>query len=363
MQKNNPKKIAIIGSVGIPANYGGFETLTEFLTRHISESFDTTVYCSGSHYKKPRLTIYNKARLKFVPLKANGIQSIPYDMLSILWAFPVTDVFLILGVAGSFTFPLIRIFSKKRIIVNIDGLEHKRAKWNKLARWYLKLAEKIAVKYAHEVISDNQAIADYVLETYKSSSHVIPYGGDQITREPLEPETINKYQLPQEYAFTVCRIEPENNIHLILEAFAKTGKPLVIVGNWQYSAYGRELFKNYVNKENLCLLNPIYDQPLLNQIRSNGSLYIHGHSAGGTNPSLVEAMHLKLQVVAFDVNYNRFTTDNNAYFFENTHQLVNIIENNFVSIYNKKMVDKAFVYSEEHYKWEHISRKYMALME
>ena len=125
--------------------------------------------------------------------------------------------------------------------------------------------------------------------------------------------------LSENYAFKVCRIEPENNVHLILEAFYKY--PLlniVLVGNWNNSVYGKQLKLQFESFENIYLLEPIYDQNILNQLRSNCYLYIHGHSAGGTNPSLVEAMYLELPIIAYDINYNRETTSNKALYFKDS---------------------------------------------
>lgn len=128
------------------------------------------------------------------------------------------------------------------------------------------------------------------------------------------------------YAFTVCRIEPENNLHLLLAAFEDDPPmPLVIVGNWQHSEYGQELLKNYGNRPGIYLLPPIYELEKLNAIRSRCSFYLHGHSCGGTNPSLVEAMYLGLAVVAYDVNFNRETTENRALYFDTSEALRKII--------------------------------------
>ena len=160
-QKN---KIAIIGTVGLPANYGGFETLTDHLIRNLGEEYDMTVYCSSKKYpSKERKNKYLNARLKYIPLNANGFQSIFYDSFSILHALFYADVLLILGVAGAFVLPFVKLFTRKKIIISIDGIEWRRDKWNLLAKCYLWWAEKIAVKYSHIDISDNESIQDLSL--------------------------------------------------------------------------------------------------------------------------------------------------------------------------------------------------------
>ena len=131
------KKISIIGTVGIPAKYGGFETLTEYLTKNLHKDYDMTVYCSSKSYEE-KIDTHNGAKLKYINLNANGVQSIPYDIISIFSSLKFADTLLILGVSGCIILPFIRLFSKKRIIVNIDGLEWKREKWGKGAKWFLK---------------------------------------------------------------------------------------------------------------------------------------------------------------------------------------------------------------------------------
>ena len=160
------KYITIIGTVGVPANYGGFETLVEnVIGENASKDGNYTVYCSSKSYPK-RLSLYKGASLKYIPLDANGIQSIFYDILSLIQATRRSDVVLILGVSGCCFLPIYRLFSKKKLIINIDGLEHRRNKWGKWTRRFLRFSEKMAVKYADVVVADNKGIQDYVLEEY-----------------------------------------------------------------------------------------------------------------------------------------------------------------------------------------------------
>lgn len=358
MLKN--KRIAVIGTVGIPAKYGGFETLVENLVDNLGEEFDFSVYCSKKSYERhPKK--YKNAKLIYLPFKANGMSSIIYDVLSVLHSLFYADVILVLGVSGAFVLPVVKLLTKKKIITNIDGLEWKRDKWGSLAKKYLKKQEEIAVKYSHNVVADNEGIQEHVTSSYSKSSHLISYGGDHVFSVQLKKETIDEFNLPKTFAFKVCRIEPENNIHLILEAFSESDTNLVIVGNWNNNEYGKNLKKTY-KKKNIYLLDPIYNQEQLNEIRSNCFLYIHGHSAGGTNPSLVEAMCLGLPILAYNVSYNKFTTHNEALYFQNKEEIIinlklitedpNILKRN--SIKMKEI-------SINEYKWHIISDKYKNL--
>jgi glycosyltransferase involved in cell wall biosynthesis len=228
------------------------------------------VYCSSKNYNK-QPNHYNGAKLVYIPLNANGIQSIPYDIVSIFKALRYADTLLILGVSGCIALPIIKFFTHKRIVVNIDGLEWKREKWSGFAKWFLKLSESLAVKYADTVVTDNKVIQDYVKTIYSKNSVLIAYGADHVQKLDFSQEQLNKYTfLSQPYAFTVCRIEPENNLHIILNAMSQQKElPLVIIGNWDSSQYGRELINKYSSFEHIHQLDPIYNQNILNEIRSN----------------------------------------------------------------------------------------------
>ncbi len=359
------KKVAIIGTVGLPANYGGFETLTHHLVKNLSNQYDFTVYCTSKKYPKAqRLKHYLGARLKFLPFHANGIQSIIYDSISILHALLYADVLLVLGVAGAWLLPFVRFFTRKKIIISIDGIEWKRDKWNPLAKMYLWWVESLAVKYSHIDISDNESIQDYTALRYNSLSRVIEYGGDHVEQVESTNDDHEKYWfLRFIYAIKVCRIEPENNVHLILKAFVEANKyPMVIIGNWDNSDYGRMLKKEYGNYENIILLDPIYDQRTLDLLRVNATLYVHGHSAGGTNPSLVEAMSLGLPVLSYNVSYNRTTTENKASYFKNEKDIVAFIKNWSVENLRQNATAMKEV-AARRYKWSLIAQKYGALLQ
>ena len=344
------KKVAIVGTQGVPANYGGFESLVEnMIGDNCSPDIQYTVFCSSKDMKE-KLSSYKGANLKYVPLHANGMQSIPYDIVSMLRVITGYDVILVLGVSGCVFLPILRILSRKRIVVNIDGLEHRRDKWGKFAKWFLKFSEKVAVKWADTIIADNKGIQDYVMETYGKKAEMIAYGGDHVLRDiPVEEQAsvLQKYGLQnKKYAISVCRIEPENNCHVSLEAFSRTDKSFVFIGNWKRSEYGKELLE---------MLDPIYDLDTLYVLRSNAAYYIHGHSAGGTNPSLVEAMFFGCPIIAFDVVYNRESTQNKAYYFSTSNDIVDLI--NKGSLDGRIMKDIA----KKEYTWKVIANKYEEL--
>ena len=172
------KRVAIIGIVGIPAGYGGFESFAEQLVQRLQDKVDFTVYCQKSAFSN-RPQMIGNIRLKYMPFRANGVWSVPYDMLSILDALFYADTLLILGVGGCPLLPFLRLFCcRKKIIVNVDGIEWKRAKWSKLAQWYLHFAEKCAARFADIIVGDNQVIVDYIKDTYKRDCNLIEYGAN-----------------------------------------------------------------------------------------------------------------------------------------------------------------------------------------
>lgn len=353
-------KLAIAGTTGLPACYGGFETLAHHLVNQLNDEYDITVYCSSKFYPpSKRISMFNGARLKYFNLNANGYQSIPYDFISLFHALLFSEIILLLGISGAILIPFIKLISSKPIIVNIDGLEWKRAKWKKPVRKFLKWSESLAVRFADRIITDNEAIYDYVKEEYNKDSTIIEYGADHTAPVKILDTAIQSYPfLTEPYSFTVCRIEPENNIHLILQAFAaRPDRILVIVGLWTHGDYGKELREKYRRYTNIHLLDPIYIQEELNILRSNCSWYVHGHSAGGTNPSLVEAMYLGLPVIAFGVSYNKKTTEGKARYFETATELMTILSE-MTEQERKEIGSRMKQIAYQRYLWHIISGKY-----
>jgi glycosyltransferase involved in cell wall biosynthesis len=353
------KKLAVIGTVGVPALYGGFETLLENLLDYLPVDFEVTVFCEANAYKH-KITNYKGAKLVYLNYKANGFQSIFFDVISILKSFNKNDYLLILGVSGTIILPFIKSFCRAKIITNIDGMEWKRDKWGTSQKKFLKFSEEVGVKYSDLVISDNYFIQEHVKKNYNVNSTLIAYGGDHVNAGD-DFSLAEKHLLQKSnYFFTVCRIEPENNIELLINAYlaSKSQIPYVIVGNWQASVFGKRIKNIYASEANLRLLDPIYNQQELDQLRANCYYYLHGHSAGGTNPSLVEAMFLGLPIIAYGVSYNRSTTFDEALYFSDEKSLINILtglEEMDRAALSLKMYENA----QRAYTWKLISQKYI----
>lgn len=356
-------RIAILGTVGVPGNYGGFETLAQNLVAfHGSEGRRSAlcVYCSAKAFPAKPET-YGTARLRYIGLEANGPQSIPYDAISLFDAVRRGDNrLLLLGVSGALVLPLLRLVSRARIVTNIDGIEWKREKWKGLAKAILRASEWAAVRFSHRVIADNQAIADYVIASYGAPCEVIPYGGDHAL--DAEPDRAAVAGLPESYALALCRIEPENNVAMILEAFAGLDTPLVFVGNWDKSDYGRDLKARYKDHPTITIHDPVYEPSGLRAIRDGASIYVHGHSAGGTNPSLVEMMHFDIPVLAHGCAFNRHTTEEKSRYFMNSAELVDAVDTLTPPIAARIGADMGEI-ARRCYSWDQIGRAYFELLE
>ena len=358
------KNVFIVGICGVPNKYGGFEALAENLIRYneSGSKIRYTVFCEKKLYENDDLEEEVRCNRIFLPLRANGVSSILYDVLAmIICIYRRPDVVLVLGSSGAFFIPILRYlsFGKSKIVFNLDGKEWAREKWGKLARIYLMFCEKIGAIFSHHIIADNKVIYDYVKMNYSTPVSEIAYGGDNAVRV-IGADHIGHEN--SDYFLSICRIEPENNVHVILEGFARSTKKLIFIGNWDNSAYSKKLFVKYQKHENILLLMPIYDHSLLFHYRLNCVCYVHGHSAGGTNPSLVEMLHFNSPILAFECNYNRETLSGLGKYFSSPEDLLVLSESPYfgwenetaLNVNNKQQKSLA----DKKYTWSAISSRY-----
>jgi glycosyltransferase involved in cell wall biosynthesis len=318
------------------------------------------VYCSSEAYSN-RKKSYKGAELRYIRLKANGWQSLIYDTLSIIHAAYHADTILLLGVGACFVLPLMKMLRPKvKFIVNLDGLDYKREKWNRIAAGVIKSGYWVATRFADLCISDNMAIQEIIYQDFHRDSTLIEYGGDH--QAIIDVNEIKAYGLnPKSYYVKVARIEPENKIETVLKAFAAMpDKKLILVGTWKRNEYAINLHKAYERCPNILMLDPIYEINTLNSLRFYSLAYIHGHSVGGTNPTLVEAMHLGIPIIAYDVIYNRSTTEGKCLYFTDSAGLKRVIcETSQDQLH--KVAQKMLEISKERYVWSLICDKYEEL--
>jgi glycosyltransferase involved in cell wall biosynthesis len=358
-------KLAIVGIQGLPNKYGGFETLASKLVQGLSTLHDITVYCSatdmlgGGMRARDLPTHYNNAALHYINCSSHGMAGILFDTMSLRHALKNNDAVILLGFGAGLYMPFVSSANAKKIILNFGGLDWKRSKWSALAKFVIKLSEKLLVKKAGTLVADNELIQKYILDRYGLNAALIAYGGDQAVPEKPTPQDVQNYPFVNgRYAFAVCRIQPDNNCTMQLEAFKNASIPFVMLGNFKDSAFGNQTKANYSKYPNLILLDAIYDIRTLNMLRSNCVLYVHGHAAGGTNPSLVEAMHLGLSICAYASGYNEATTNGLAQYFNSEASLraqINLVDT--VHLNNKKMQDMA----AQKYTWIAVTAAYQEL--
>lgn len=352
----------VIGIVGVPGTYGGFETLADYLldSKRIRAT-GAIVYCEREIYAAQG-SEYKGAKLVPLRWKANGWQSVLYD-LSALWrASQIGGTLLILGTSATFAIPVLRVlFPQSIYIVNMAGLEWSRSKWGPFARWFLKFNERIAAKYSHSFITDNQGLRDYIAAEYGRDSVLIPYGGDQLVSSGVDENVYHEFPIPNEFDFAMSRAQIDNNMEMILDASVSAGSNLVFVSNWNSTSYGKEMLEKYGNYQNITMIGPIYDVEKIKALHLRTRFYIHGHSAGGTNPVLVESMWAGLPILSYDVSFNRHTTDNGAYYFKTAEQLEKLMDT-LDDNSRFESASKLFDAANKQYKWEHILNAYEAII-
>jgi glycosyltransferase involved in cell wall biosynthesis len=354
----------VVGVVGVPARYGGFETLVDqLLDSPAVTGRDVVVYCEQSHVARHGRT-YKRAILLPLRWKANGWQSVLYDLHGMIRGAWHGDDVLVLGTSATIALPALRLaFRRARFVVNMAGLEWKRGKWGLVAKALLKANEWAAARFAHVLIADNEGLIDYVRSEYGVAPTYIPYGGDQFESVQADFGVFDEWRLPASgYDFVIARAQVDNNLEMILDAYARRRERLVAVSNWDASEFGRRIRARYACHENLHLVGPIYDAARIKAIKDRARVYVHGHSAGGTNPALVEAMWARLPVLAFDVPFNRHTTDGLARYFGDATQLSTRLDD-CDSEWCRANGEEMRRIAERKFTWESVRRSYQAVLD
>lgn len=359
------KKIHIVGTHGVPAKYGGFETLADFLCQHLSTEFDITVYCNANKYPD-RKTEYFGAKLKYLRLEASGFWGILYDLITYIQAVFSADVILYLSPVGSGFMTPLKLLTGKKVIVNHGGLnEWEREKLNSLQKIWAKFNHFMAARFSDVNIADNHLYQESLKKTFKAESMVIRYGGDHVRKISVaDPRFSSKYPFTREpYAVSVSRAQVDNNIHVVLGAFEHFKEyKIVLVSNWEISNYGKDLKAKYKGHPNMVLLDAIYDKEELDYIRGNCLIYIHSHSRCGTAPSLVEAMCLGDAVLSYDVPTNRETTHNKAFFFFDSASLIEQLTRLSSEAIRANQIEMRDIATQQ-YAWNQIAGQYRILFE
>lgn len=315
--------LAFIGSCGIPNTYGGFEAFLEAVCPSLVENgLSVVVTCDPSRHTNFS-PVYNGVERVFINIKANGWKSTFHDLVAFLSVFRQSKTVYVLGVSAGPFFLIFRSLGflfGTRLVVNVDGVEWRRGKFNpsvKLVLWFYDLMAQLS---ADVIIYDNLALVDYVKRRYRSKSSLLAYTGDHVVR-------LTDVDIKPKSALTICRIEPENNVEeLILGAMNSQLEIYTIIGNWSNSDYGQQLKQKYSNQPQINLVDPIYDKHKVAEYRESTFLYLHGHSVGGSNPSLIEMLSYRCHIVCKDCSFNRETAGSDASYYNTIEDLTLLID-------------------------------------
>ena len=358
--------IAMIGTRGVPAAYGGFETAIEEIgSRLVELGHDVVVYCRATPGSE-RLRTYKGMRLVYMPaLRMKIAETLSHTAFSVLHAVTHKrpDVAFVFNAANS---PFLPMLTARGIPValHVDGLEWKRGKWGPIGQRYYKLAEWLGVKFADSLIADAKGIAAHYRRTFDAPTELLTYGAP--IHEAPASDRLRELELePQGYHLVVARFEPENHVEEIVRGFhvSDARKALVVVGSAPYSAeYTQRIQRVAESDPRIHLLGGVWDQELLDQLYGNAASYLHGHSVGGTNPSLLRAMGSGAPVIAWDVDFNREVIAEHGRFFTSLGSVAREVERNEADAEAEvtrgaRLRDRA----RENYDWDIVSAGYLSL--
>lgn len=318
-------KIAFVSTRGIPNNYGGFEQFAEYISVGMAQRGHEVVVYSPKFHPYQEST-YKGVRIKHIyspeTWMGSSVGSFFYDFASLRDALKKEDFDIIYEAGYTSIIPAYIGFNVKKrkrpiFTTNMDGLENKRSKFSPMVRRFLDWEEKMAVKYSHYLIADNMGIHDYYKEKYGKESKFLAYGAD--IHDDFKAEYLEEFGLKsEEYYILIARLEPENNIVMAIEGYLHSKengrRPLIVVGKTN-TPHGKELVEKYGNERNVEFVGGIYDFKKLDSVRHFSKAYFHGHSVGGTNPSLLEAMAAGCFIFAHDNIFNRAVLKENAFYY------------------------------------------------
>lgn len=359
-------KIAFVSVRGIPNNYGGFEQFAEYISVGLAKrGHEVTVY--SPHYHPYQEKEYKGVKIKHVYSPelwmGSSVGSFFYDFMCLKDALKNEKFDIIYEAGYTSIIPAyiwFNVKARKDVIVttNMDGLEYKRTKFNSLVRRFVFWEERMAVKHSHYLVADNMGIRDYYKEKYGKPSKFLAYGAD--IHDDYDPELLKEFDLERDnYFLIIARMEPENNIEMAIKGYlasAQVGKrPLILVGKTN-TPFAEELIRKYGNEKSIRFLGGIYDFKKINSVRKYSFAYLHGHSVGGTNPSLLEAMASEVMMLAHDNIFNRAVLGNNSLYYSSAKDIADLFNNiDYLVVENKdRIVNANLEEIRNNYSWERL---------
>jgi glycosyltransferase involved in cell wall biosynthesis len=353
-------RIAILGRRGIPNHYGGFEHVSEYVSEGlVKRGHSVTVYNSHNHpYQEDDWNGVNIKHCYDPEYLIGTAGQFIYDLNCLIDARKRKfDVVMMMGYTSSSVWG--KLYPpKSTIITNMDGLEWKRSKYSPSVQKFLKYAEKLAVKYSQYYVSDSLVIKSYLGEKYNVESRYIPYGADLFSEEERE-QVDNAEALKEDYFLLMARMEPENNIETILEGFNSSSsvKKFKVLGDTS-NRFGKFITHKFKNDERIEFKGSIFNNGKVRALQNNSYLYFHGHSVGGTNPSLLEAMASEALIAAHNNPFNKSVLNADAFYFSNVNEVRNLVETVQRKETEKTMVSNNLRKIKYQFNWEGIIDQY-----
>lgn len=316
----------MVGTRGVPARYGGFETAIEEIGSRLAASgTDVVVYCRHGDTSRRRHLGMELVHLPSV--RRRSLDTLSHSFVSVLhllrWP---CDIAIVFNGANAVFVPFLRLRGIPTA-VHVDGIEWQRGKWNRAARAWHRLGERMAVRFANEVIADAEGIQDYYARMHGASTTLLTYGAPVLADAGSKRLSALGLQ-PRGYHLVVARFEPENHIDLMIRGYrqSESSLPLVVVGAASYpTPYDSAIDRARAEDPSVHMLGSIWDQALLGELYANCATYLHGHSVGGTNPSLLRAMGAGAPVLAIDVVFTREVLDDTGEYFADADGLAELL--------------------------------------
>lgn len=356
-------KIAFVSTRGIPNNYGGFEQFAEYISVGLAaRGHEVVVY--SPHFHPYKENTYKGVRIKHIyspeTWMGSSVGSFFYDFASLKDALKKENFDIIYEAGYTSIVPAYIWFDVKNIkypifTTNMDGLEYKRTKFNKWVRKFVFWEERTTVKHSHYLIADNMGIHDYYKEKYGKESKFLAYGAD--IHDDYDVNLLQEFGLDAEnYYLLVARLEPENNIEMAIQGYLASNengvKPLIIVGKTN-TPHGKYLVQKYGEEKNVRFVGGIYDFKKLNSVRYFSYAYFHGHSVGGTNPSLLEAMASNCYILAHDNIFNKAVLKKNAHYYSSSVEVADLLNNikDMAALHKACFIDNNLEEIRNEYSW------------
>lgn len=363
------RQLNVLGIRGIPAAHGGFETFAEGLSCFLRDrGWKVVVYCQEDSSPYGRWQWVDEwqgiERIHIRTLSTGSLSTIEFDLRATIDVLRRPGIDLVLGYNSAIFSAIQRLF-RRVVVMNMDGIEWKRAKWGKLARAWFWMNELAGLKLCSVAIADHPEIACHLASRDRKTSVVIPYGSHPI--RDGDPDFLREWNIaPQQYFVSIARIEPENSIIEIVKAFILSGTPANLLVLGKLDPKGNRYHREVLEAANSRVIFPgaIYDPKVLNSIRFNCIAYLHGHQVGGTNPSLVEALGAGNAVIAHDNKFNRWTAGNGAIYFSSIIECAEAMKTLFSDSRERKMrSDESMSRHSMSFSLDAIHSAYMNLFE